>query len=321
MCVIERNCKLLRENVLRTWPPTTFDRGVVDFASPNVQWLWETEQLNIRFFTEQGQTESKKRSSHVETKGTAISFGFKKKLLPSHKKNAEQTKLRAKDAENNDRADALDSVTNELAFDDNNGNCGKWCARSTRRSVNKILSKWIPVEPSDVKSTPRSTPGSQRGGRFGIRKSNVVRPASTGITSDRVIAHDYNVNSNGNGYKSIGMCAPRIWYTRLFIAHLHSPIAVKPRSKSACSPHRFAATTASGATQQYRQRQATIHQIQLQPKQPSPKIDNRSIVATAVNTSQQRRVFFQQNNYTENKPPSGKRNYAVVRTELHTNEM
>lgn len=81
------------------------------------------------FASSQGQTESKKRSSTVETKGTAISFGFKKKLLPSHKKNSEQTKSKIKDAENNDRVDSVDSVRNELDFDDNNGNCGEWCLR------------------------------------------------------------------------------------------------------------------------------------------------------------------------------------------------
>lgn len=81
------------------------------------------------FSSSQGQTESKKRSSTVETKGTAISFGFKKKLLPSHKRSTEPAKSKIKDAENNDRMESVDSVRNELDFDDNNGNCGEWCWR------------------------------------------------------------------------------------------------------------------------------------------------------------------------------------------------
>lgn len=76
-------------------------------------------------FYSQGQTESKKRSSTMETKGTAISFGFKKKLLPSHKKSTEYVKSKVKDAENNDRVGSINSVDNEFMFDDNNGNSGK----------------------------------------------------------------------------------------------------------------------------------------------------------------------------------------------------
>lgn len=77
------------------------------------------------FGVSQGQTESKKRSSGIETKGTAISFGFKKKLLPTHKKNGEHAKSKIKDTENNVRVDVIDLEETELHFDDNNGNYGE----------------------------------------------------------------------------------------------------------------------------------------------------------------------------------------------------
>lgn len=50
----------------------------------------------------QGQTESKKiskRGGVPETKGTAMSFGFKKKLLPSNKKNANKNGAKEKETE------------------------------------------------------------------------------------------------------------------------------------------------------------------------------------------------------------------------------
>lgn len=67
-----------------------------------------------------------------------------------------------------------------------------------------------------------------------------------------------------------------------------------------------------------------------------PKIDNESINATVVNnnnyensrhnTQMQRKMFFMQSNpiqntFNQNKPPSGKRSYTIINTELHTNEM
>lgn len=61
----------------------------------------------------QGQSESKKRSTSLETKGTAMSFGFKKKSLPSKKK---QAKCDAQNA-NIVRDSSLES--------DDNGNSGE----------------------------------------------------------------------------------------------------------------------------------------------------------------------------------------------------
>lgn len=51
-----------------------------------------------------------------------MSFGFKKKLMPtSHKRNAEQTKSNAKDADNN----YCQNEIHELDSDDKNGNFGE----------------------------------------------------------------------------------------------------------------------------------------------------------------------------------------------------
>lgn len=53
---------------------------------------------------------------------------------------------------------------------------------------------------------------------------------------------------------------------------------------------------------------------------------NADFVTSRMNTQQQRKLFFMQtnaiqNNFNQNKPPSGKRSYTIINTELHTNEM
>lgn len=77
----------------------------------------------------QGQTESKKRSRSVETKGTAMSFGFKKKLLPTHKKNASTADAKLKENSKNDLTTQSNSsilkVDNACCVGDNNGNSGE----------------------------------------------------------------------------------------------------------------------------------------------------------------------------------------------------
>lgn len=120
----------------------------------------------------------------------------------------------------------------------------------------------------------------------------------------------------------------------------------KPRSKSACgSRYSVASSTTSNETHK---KQATVHfqlpasisSPQKQPefqfkKCPDPKIDNKSIDVRVVNnnhtntrisTQEQRKMFFMQSNpiqdaFNQNKPPSGKRSYTIINTELHTNEM
>lgn len=119
-------------------------------------------------------------------------------------------------------------------------------------------------------------------------------------------------------------------------------VLVKPRSKSACSSNRTAITTASYDSQQ---RQPTLHQFKQQQLQSdaqkrrnSPKIDNESINVTSSSTTTSavnnnnsstqhphKKITFQMQpnatNFNQNKPPSGKRSYTVINTELHTNEM
>lgn len=124
------------------------------------------------------------------------------------------------------------------------------------------------------------------------------------------------------------------------------PNLAKPRSKSACgSRYSVASSMASNETHK---RHATVHfqlpsPISSPQKQPElqfkrctdPKIDNKSIDVRAVNnnntncrlsTQEQRKMFFMQSNpiqdtFNQNKPPSGKRSYTIINTELHTNEM
>lgn len=58
---------------------------------------------------------------------------------------------------------------------------------------------------STGRSTPRLTPpkkessgGPYRSTRFGFRKSNIIRPASTGITSTKISNYDNVANNNNN---------------------------------------------------------------------------------------------------------------------------
>lgn len=124
--------------------------------------------------------------------------------------------------------------------------------------------------------------------------------------------------------------------------------SAKPRSKSACGSRRSVAS--SMASNESHQRHPTVH-FQLPPspisspqkqfeshskRSTDPKIDNESINTTIVNnnnyensrhnTQMQRKMFFMQSNpiqntFNQNKPPSGKRSYTIINTELHTNEM
>lgn len=54
--------------------------------------------------------------------------------------------------------------------------------------------------------------------------------------------------------------------------------------------------------------------------------NNNNYANSRANTQFQRKMFFMQsspiqNVYNQNKPPSGKRSYTIINTELHTNEM
>lgn len=158
----------------------------------------------------QGQTESKKNgkatnSGRPETKGTAMSFGFKKKLLYStagskkaEAKERERIQLAAEGATNNRSADTSSGSSNASSAggpnhnqSDDNGN--------TAASIETLNES----RESTGRSTPRLTPPRKestgapyRSIRFGFRQANVVRPASTGLNP--TVATYENV-SNNNG--------------------------------------------------------------------------------------------------------------------------
>lgn len=74
----------------------------------------------------QGQTESKKRSRSVETKGTQMSFGFKKKL-PLQKRNALSagaTKANETATCDGASANSLSHSAQTCCIGDSNGNSG-----------------------------------------------------------------------------------------------------------------------------------------------------------------------------------------------------
>lgn len=83
----------------------------------------------------QGQTESKKLSKQqraaagIETKGTAMSFGFKKKLLSSNKRNNDNANHGAKEKETETENAAYlnaNHITGQMDDGrDDNGNTGR----------------------------------------------------------------------------------------------------------------------------------------------------------------------------------------------------
>ncbi|XP_055315755.1 putative uncharacterized protein DDB_G0277255 isoform X5 [Sitodiplosis mosellana] len=273
-----------------------------------------SEQSIFLLIENEGQTESKKRSRSVETRGTAMSFGFKKKL-PSQKRSTltadgAQLKDNSLNSTNNLKTDNACCIGNN----DNNGN-----------SVESIESL------SDTgRSTPRLSPPKKeaagapyRSTRFGFRLN---RPASTVPKNSSC---ENVVNNN----------------------HSEAKLNAKPRSKSACGSRRSIASSVT--SNESHQRHPTVH-FQLPPspissprkqsessqskRSTDPKIDNDSMIATAVNsnnnnyensrhnTQMQRKMFFMQSNpiqntFNQNKPPSGKRSYTIINTELHTNEI
>lgn len=72
-------------------------------------------------FSLQGQTESKKRSRSVETKGTAMSFGFKKKVPAQKRHLGDVSKDSSKSDLNATNANILNN-DNTCCIGDNNGN-------------------------------------------------------------------------------------------------------------------------------------------------------------------------------------------------------
>lgn len=256
----------------------------------------------------QGQTESKKRSRSVETKGTQMSFGFKKKI-PIQKRNALSAGANKTNATNK-----CDASANSLNSDqtgcigDNNGNSGmaKFLSLPKNQYVwNITVSLEIFIGPYVVESfdtlndknnglsTPRLSPPRKdvtgapiRSTRFGFRLN---RPSST---SHKNASCDNVINNNVATNKING----KMQYS---IVIIHMPannnnnnqivaITAKPRSKSACGSRRSLAS--SVASNESHPKQASVHfqlpPSTMQPKQNNntgPKIENQAIDATNGN--------------------------------------
>lgn len=135
---------------------------------------------------------------------------------------------------------------------------------------------------------------------------------------------------------------------------------MKPRSKSACGSRRSINSSTSNESHQRQptvhfelpsphndQHEAPSKKIN-NPKIANVTVDSETINSnnndtnnngisassnsnthfntSRMNTQHQRKLFFMQanaiqNNFNQNKPPSGKRSYTIINTELHTNEM
>ncbi|GAB0092567.1 hypothetical protein DMENIID0001_075700 [Sergentomyia squamirostris] len=151
---------------------------------------------------DEGQSESKKGGKKergvVETKGTAMSFGFRKKSTMSagQKKNgigsAKETEKIGDYGEDSTAGTVIGNrgvlTANNFIENDTNGNSG------SKDSLDEAI--------QTGRSTPRlSAPKKEMAGvnyrsnRFGFRQSNVVRPASTGLTP-KIADFDTNPNNN-----------------------------------------------------------------------------------------------------------------------------
>lgn len=161
----------------------------------------------------QGQSESKKHGKSTngaqvpQTKGTAMSFGFKKKLLYStsgSKKSDEKERQRAQqiaEESANDKSGTSESTNSStsnasanasLNQSDDNGNTTAPTDTSSEVREPKRLST-----PKLTPPRKESTGGPYRSIRFGYRQANAVRPASTGL-SPTMVNYENVSNNNGN---------------------------------------------------------------------------------------------------------------------------
>lgn len=176
----------------------------------------------------QGQSESKKHAKCAngstaaaaapQTKGTAMSFGFKKKLLYSTsgaKRSQEKERQRLQFAADevaatNDRSNRSDSASSNasaasisLNQSDDNGNTTATFDTSAATSRREESSK----RQGTPKLTPprkESTGAPYRSIRFGFRQTNAVRPASTGLHP--TVATFENVSNNNNNNSGNPIC-------------------------------------------------------------------------------------------------------------------
>lgn len=169
----------------------------------------------------QGQNESKKRSRSVETKGTAMSFGFNRKKLPTQKRNTLTDGVRSKDSCKHDlnvtNANIL-IANNTCCIGDDNGNSGELSSIRVSMQMFKMNNDNglfdISVESIETldehlgRSTPRLSPPKKesagapyRSTRFGFR---INRPASTDITVSKNSSCENVVNNNHSEAKPNG---------------------------------------------------------------------------------------------------------------------
>lgn len=165
----------------------------------------------------QGQSESKKNGKNTngaqppQTKGTAMSFGFKKKLLystsgakKSEEKERQRLQLASAEVPTSDKSAGSDSTnsfsSNASAHDslnqsDDNGNTTHNAPVDTSPESRDTKKLGTP------KLTPprkESTGGPYRSIRFGFRQANAVRPASTGLNPTVATYENASNNNNGN---------------------------------------------------------------------------------------------------------------------------
>ncbi|XP_037908792.1 uncharacterized protein LOC119650260 isoform X4 [Hermetia illucens] len=254
-----------------------------------------------------GQSESKKNSKKAgapETKGTAMSFGFRKKIQSANKKNANIFKDKGKEKEKAvdlikyqdklDQKHVTTVISNQEAIvtsadaqaNDSNGNEG------TESTSDKQDGKRN-AAPSIKRDAGSGLP-AYKGSRFGFRASNIVRPASAGLTP-KVTDFEENIENNN--------------------------VTEKRRSKSATGTQRLqtAPTTRYQINDQH-------HVSEVISKNAIPKIGPAT--TTASTTFNNRSQWFLQqerrNNMSEfqqsgfGKPPTSGQ-YTVINTGMHTN--
>ncbi|XP_037932048.1 uncharacterized protein LOC119666840 [Teleopsis dalmanni] len=313
----------VRDAKVLDWLTYDYEYGYVDVNSPQPH----VEQVNCVFIyedNEEGQTESKKSKKQgagsIETKGTAMSFGFRKKLNTTPKKLKkliEGDSKKKHDKCNNISDDdvgrttgaVIDTeiiVTTENIHEDDNGNSDTMpkvyfekmgAAAAGGKSAQKFSTNQGVPEQSQTANRPGA------GNRFGYRGCNVARPASTGITGRyRSDSHE-NVENNNCTVTEGGQQKP-------LVSNL------KRRSKSA---HAGRALTSNQSEEQEEGSADAAPKI-TQPKTLTFNLNQNSTI------EYQRQQFFQQPTHSAN----GRAGYMstaqyqqhqprVINTGMHTN--
>ncbi|XP_037045695.1 probable serine/threonine-protein kinase DDB_G0278845 isoform X4 [Bradysia coprophila] len=264
------------------------------WESGNSDCIAVSERSFVLLIENEGQSESKKSAKKLgpETKGTAMSFGFKKKIYTTSKKNGNSIKA----SEKLSQEEQFGPINTDNDCGDDNGNRGGVDVLSDRESG---------------RTTPRLTPPRKestgapyRSIRFGFRQANVVRPASTGL-NPKITNCDTAPNNN---------------------------FTMKPRSKSECSPFRSTSANQANNKQASRgavnrdnpkinacSTSTTVnitYQHLQQQQQQQHQSKNKNMPAMHQHQTKSANVL----DYT-NKPPNGRQQLTIVNTGMHTNEI